>query len=319
MRWPARLLALVPGEAVLDPAGVAVAAVGSAGELGGWFGCGAAGLPPGCAAAGGPAGDVLVDRPWGLLDRLALGLAVDADAWAKTHDAAQDATGGEGVHLHPDARVHRTAVLDGSSGPIVVEAGADVQPFVFVQGPAWIGRGSVLAAHAQVRGPAAIGPGCKVGGEVKQLILGADSNKAHGGYLGDAVVGSWCNLGAGTTASNLKNTYGSVRVKLAAEANREDTGRTHQGPVLGDFVKTAIGTRLPTGCVVGTGACLAASAIAPAFVPPMAFTTDAGVAAAREDDFLRSVDRQLARRDRAPGPALRARLRELLGGSEAAP
>ncbi len=318
----ARLLALRPGEAVVDGAGVVVGVAGPAAALAAWAAGGAGGLPPGGAGAGGPAGGVLIDRPWGLLDRLTLGLAVDADAWAAGHAAGplafEHADGGEGVHLHPGARVHPTAVLDGSSGPVVVEAGADVQPFVFVQGPAWIGRGSVLAAHAQVRGPAAIGPGCKVGGEVKHLIFGSHSNKAHGGYLGDAVVGSWCNLGAGTTASNLKNTYGSVRVKLAADAEREDAGRSNQGPVVGDFVKTAIGTRLPTGCVVGTGACLAGSAIATSFVPRMTFTTDAGVAAAREDDFLRSVDRQLARRGRALGPALRARLRELLGGSEAA-
>ena len=109
--------------------------------------------------------------------------------------------------------------------------------------------------------------------------------------------------GAGTTASNLKNTYGHVRVKLSADADREDTGRTSQGPVIGDFVKTAIGTRLPTGCVVGTGACLAASAISPSFVPPMTFTTNAGVAAMRAEAFLRSGERQLGRRDRGLGRA----------------
>ena len=200
-RLAERLLTLAAGEAVVDEAGVVVAAVGPAAALAGWA-VGGGGLPTGCQAAGDPASGVLVDRPWGLLDRLNLGLAVDADAWVaeaeaehaidEDENAAEGAA--EGVHLHPDARVHPTAVLDGSSGPIVVEAGADVQPLVFVQGPAWIGRGSVLAAHAQVRGPAAIGAGCKVGGEVKHLIVGANSNKAHGGYLGDAVVGSWCNL-----------------------------------------------------------------------------------------------------------------------------
>ena len=302
-----RLRGLGAGRAVVDGGGAVVGArvAGEAAEA--WAAAGFSGLPAGVEAEGEPAAGVLIDRPWGLLTRLAAGLAVDAEALE-----AGVADRGDGVRVHPDARVHPSAALDAAAGPIVVEAGAEVGPFVSVLGPAWLHPGAVLAPHTQVRGPASIGARAKVGGEVKGLILGPDTNKAHGGYLGDAVVGCWCNLGAGTTASNLKNTYGPVRVKLSADADREDTGRTFQGPVIGDFVKTAIGTRLPTGCVIGTGACLAGSAIAPSFVPPMTFTTDAGVAAMEEGAFLRTVGRQMARRGEAPTPELVERLRALL-------
>ena len=306
-----RLASLRAGRAVVEPGGGVVGVAGRASAVAAWIRHGCRGLPAGVVAEEDgpkdPPEGVLVARPWDLLDRLARAIAADAEGWAAGGSAASG-----GVHADPSATLHPTAVLDASAGPVVVEAGARVHAFAWVQGPAWIGPDAVIAPHAQVRGPAAIGAGCKVGGEVKHLIVAADSNKAHGGYLGDALVGPWCNLGAGTTASNLKNTYGSVRVKLAADAEREDSGRTFQGPLIGAFVKTAIGTRLPTGCCVGTGACLAGSAMAPAFVPPMTFTTDAGVAAMEEAGFLRSLERQMARRGQTPGPALVERLRTLM-------
>ncbi|BAM05362.1 putative sugar nucleotidyl transferase [Phycisphaera mikurensis] len=310
-----RLAGLGVGEALVDADGAVLGVVAAAAAAAAWAASGFAGVPEGCRAAGRLGEAAAVRRPWDLLDRLALGLAVDADAWLPGGPDEDDPARGEGVHAHPEASIHPSAVIDGGAGPVVIEAGAAVQALAVIIGPVWIGRGVVVAPHTQLRGPVALGLGGKVGGEVKAAIVGAHSNKAHGGYLGDAVVGAWCNFGAGTTASNLKNTYGPVRVKLAADADREDTGRSSQGPIVGDFVKTAIGTRLPTGCCVGTGACLAGSAIAPSFVPPMTFTTDAGPAAMREEAFLTAVGRQLARRDRTPGPALAARLRALLRGS----
>lgn len=311
----ARLGSLKDGEALLTEAGEVLGAVAGAAEAAAWEAGGHRGLPAGCHAVAGlapestpapgpaPAAHPLLARPWDLLDRLGPGIEGDAGRL-------------RGPRIHASARVHPTACLDEAAGPVVVEAGAQVQAFALVEGPAWIGPDAVVSARAHLRGPVSLGPSCKVGGEVKGAIFGACSNKAHDGYLGDAVVGSWCNLGAGTTASNLKNTYGPVRVRLRAGAEREDTGRTFQGPILGDFVKTAIGTRLPTGCVVGTGACLAGSAMAPAFVPPMTFTTDAGSRAMEAEPFLVAVGRQMARRGQTPSEALGARLRAMIAEAE---
>src|SRR5690606_29763654 len=108
-------------------------------------------------------------------------------------------------------------------------------------------------------------PTCRIGGEVSHSIFQSFSNKTHGGYLGHALVGEWVNLGAATNASNLKNTYGSVRMQLAARGPREDTGLLQLGPILGDYVRTAIGTRIPTGAVIGTGCMISLSGFAPTF------------------------------------------------------
>src|SRR5699024_3671599 len=126
----------------------------------------------------------------------------------------------------------------------------------------------VIQPHALIRRYAAIGPFCKVAGEVSFSILQGYVNKGHSGFLGHAVIGAWCNFGAGTTASNLKNTYGHVRLQLAGDAAPIDTARMFHGPVMGDFVRTAIVTRLSTGTVLGTGCMIATSGFAPRFAAP---------------------------------------------------
>ena len=145
------------------------------------------------------------------------------------------------------------AVLDLRGGPIVLGPGATVQSGALIKGPVVIGANSTVAMGAQIYGPTALGPHCKVGGEVKGVSFQGYSNKGHHGYLGDSVIGRWCNLGAGTTCSNLKNTYGRVRQWNAISEELELTELQFCGVVMGDHVKCGIGTVINTGTVIGTG------------------------------------------------------------------
>jgi UDP-N-acetylglucosamine diphosphorylase / glucose-1-phosphate thymidylyltransferase / UDP-N-acetylgalactosamine diphosphorylase / glucosamine-1-phosphate N-acetyltransferase / galactosamine-1-phosphate N-acetyltransferase len=270
--------------------------------------------------------DMLIERPWHLLTRMEAMLLQDlqehAPAGLPRVDTVADATiagdfpvraaagaGEQGVVVEPGAR------LLSYDGPIVLEAGVRIGANAVIYGPCWIGPGSQIRPQAVIGPVVAIGPHCKVGGEVKHASLHGCTNKTHNGFLGHAIVGEWVNFGADTTASNLKNTYGTVRVQLDADAEPEDTGLTFHGPVIGDHVLTAIGTRLATGTCIGTGAMLALSTFAPKYVKPMHFHTDVGMQPYDIEGFITTARRRMARRGLEPDDALVNRWRELAGDS----
>jgi UDP-N-acetylglucosamine diphosphorylase/glucosamine-1-phosphate N-acetyltransferase len=150
--------------------------------------------------------------------------------------------GGADIELH--------VTFDVRLGPVVVESGASIESFSRVMGPCYIGPKSKLFS-AQIGGGTSIFESCKVGGQVENSVIMPRSNKAHHGYVGDSYVGEWVNLGAGSTFSNLKNTYGNVRVDIGQ--SRQDSGAIKLGPVVGDMCKVSIGALVFAGKVVGTG------------------------------------------------------------------
>jgi UDP-N-acetylglucosamine diphosphorylase / glucose-1-phosphate thymidylyltransferase / UDP-N-acetylgalactosamine diphosphorylase / glucosamine-1-phosphate N-acetyltransferase / galactosamine-1-phosphate N-acetyltransferase len=172
------------------------------------------------------------------------------------------------VHLHPGC------VLDASRGPVMLETGVSIGANSVVQGPCWLGPGTQVAPLSLIGPGTSIGPMCKVAGEIANSVILGFSNKAHYGFLGDSYLGQWVNLGAGTTTSNMKNTYGQISVKLGP--NTVASGRRFLGSVIGDHTKTAIGTRLMTGTYVGYCSSLATTAPPPRCVPSFTFLTDAG-------------------------------------------
>ena len=140
----------------------------------------------------------------------------------------------ENIHIGAGAKIGACAVLDASRGPI------------------FIGEGTIIHPQSFLRGPLYIGKQCRIGGEVVHSVILDYSNKGHYGFLGHSYVCSWVNLGAGTTNSNLKNNYGSV--KVFNDGKMVDTGQTFMGCFIGDYTKVAIGTLIYTGCVVGVSA-----------------------------------------------------------------
>ena len=147
-----------------------------------------------------------------------------------------------------------TAVFSADAGPIVLDDGVTVMDFDYFQGPLYVGPNSRITERSSVKGFTSIGPHCKIGGEVEACIVEAYSNKQHHGFLGHTYVGSWVNLGAGTSNSNLKNTYGGIRIMH--RGRRVETGMQFFGCVIGDFAKSAINTSIFTGKSIGVASML---------------------------------------------------------------
>ncbi|MDB5200917.1 MAG: glucose-phosphate thymidylyltransferase [Ferruginibacter sp.] len=140
--------------------------------------------------------------------------------------------------------------LNASTGPIYIAKNATVMEGNMVRGPFALGENSVLKMGSKVYGATSIGPGCVAGGEIKNSILFANSNKAHDGYLGDSVLGEWCNLGAGTSNSNVKNTGAAVKYIINEEQEMHYAGNK-AGLLMGDYSRAAINTSFNTGTIVG--------------------------------------------------------------------
>ncbi|MEO5798821.1 MAG: hypothetical protein ABIZ70_09265 [Gemmatimonadales bacterium] len=197
-------------------------------------------------------------------------------------------------------------VLDVRKGGIVLEQDVQVRSGTRIEGPARIRKGTWLVG-GQFRMISA-GMHCRLHGEVSTTAFAGYANKSHEGFIGHSIIGDWVNLGAGTINSNLKNTYGPVRLDIGT--TRIDTGRTNLGSLIGDHAKTAIGTLLPTGAIVGAGANLFAGPRAPKYTPPFAWggETDERLSV---DAFIETAKRVLPRRDVAVDATTEASLRAL--------
>lgn len=180
----------------------------------------------------------------------------------------------ENMYIGPDVQILPGAVLNAGNGPIIVDRGVNIRANSVITGPVYIGPECVIRTGADIREDCSFGPGCRVGGEVINCTFQEYSNKQHNGFLGQSFVGAWVNLGAGTTTSNLKNTYGIVRVPIGGKDRV--TGLQFMGSVIGDHAKLGIGTMLNTGTVVGFASHVLTSR-PPKFIPSFAWVTDQGI------------------------------------------
>jgi UDP-N-acetylglucosamine diphosphorylase / glucose-1-phosphate thymidylyltransferase / UDP-N-acetylgalactosamine diphosphorylase / glucosamine-1-phosphate N-acetyltransferase / galactosamine-1-phosphate N-acetyltransferase len=189
------------------------------------------------------------------------------------------------------ARVEPGVVFDLRQGVIVLEEGVEVRHGTRLEGPLYAGPHTRLLG-GYIRA-SVFGPWCVARGEIAASVFTGFANKAHDGFLGHSVLGHWVNLGAGTTTSNLKNTYGEIRLSVRGTAI--ETGRTFFGSLIGDHAKTAIGTMLPTGTVVGAGANVFGSSQVPKYIPPLTWGTG-GDSRVEEEGFLTIAGRVMPRR-----------------------
>jgi UDP-N-acetylglucosamine diphosphorylase/glucosamine-1-phosphate N-acetyltransferase len=144
--------------------------------------------------------------------------------------------------------VDEPVYFDTSRGPVLIADDVKIEAFSRIVGPALIGKGSVIHS-ARINGNCFIGDGCRVGGEVEESVVEAHSNKTHAGYLGHSYVGEWVNIGAGAVTSDLKNTYGPVRMETAA--GRVDTGLVKLGSFMAAMSKVSINSTIYAGRTVG--------------------------------------------------------------------
>jgi len=203
-----------------------------------------------------------------------------------------------------EAAIEPGVVFDTRNGPVVLESGVEVRSGARLEGPLWVGANTRL-----VGGPirnSAIGPWCVVRGEMSTTTMLGYANKSHEGFVGHSVLGRWVNLGAGTITSNLKSTYGLVR--LTVDGVGLETGQQFLGSLIADHAKTAIGTLLATGSVIGAGASVFDAVRAPKYIAPFAW---GGSAPDRMTlpKFLAIVERVLPRRNVPVTDAMRSYLR----------
>jgi UDP-N-acetylglucosamine diphosphorylase/glucosamine-1-phosphate N-acetyltransferase len=163
--------------------------------------------------------------------------------------------------------------LNASTGPIYIASGAEIQEGSCIRGPFVLLSDACVKMNTVVYGATTIGPKSIVGGEVKNSILFGNSNKAHHGYLGDSVIGEWCNLGAGTSNSNVKNTAGSISIWDESANAKRYVGKK-MGVCMGDYVKTAINTSITTGATIGVGANVFCAGLTPNIVPHFSWGID---------------------------------------------
>ncbi len=214
---------------------------------------------------------------------------------------------GERVKLEPGV------VLDASKGAVVISNDVSIGANSVIQGPCFLGPACQITPLTLLRPGVSAGNLCKLGGEISNSIFFGYSNKAHAGFVGDSYIGKWVNLGAGTTTSNLKNTYGEISVQIGSRTI--PTGRRFLGSLIGDHSKTAIGTRLMAGSYVGFGSMISTSAPSPKFVPSMSFLTDKGIEPYLLDKAVEVAKYVFSRRGRQWNPMDEQILRHVMNSA----
>ena len=262
-----------------------------------------------------------LSRPWHIRAHrdacIAADLAALADAFSSTPQPPHSSI--PRLHIAASAIIHPSVIFDTEPGPIVIADHAIIRPGAIIVGPAYIGPNSSVLERSLIKSNTAIGPYCKVAGEIGGTIFQGYANKSHEGHLGDSYIGEWANLGAGTTNSNLLNTYGDIICRplstppVPGGPPNEHTGQQFLGATIGDHVKTAICTRIMTGAIVGTGTMFAASTPLSGTIPPLSWITDSGTKPFAADKFVEIARTVMARRKVAMSAAYLGRLRELAG------
>lgn len=172
--------------------------------------------------------------------------------------------GAENIFAEEGAKVNY-CILNATDGPIYIGKNAEIQEGSLIRGSFGLGEGSRIKMGAKIYGATTIGPYCLAGGEIKNSILMNYSNKGHDGYLGDSVIGSWCNLGAGTSNSNLKNTAGVVKMYNKEKEVFENAGNKC-GLIMGDYSRCAINTSFNTGTLVGISCNIFGNSFPPKYI-----------------------------------------------------
>ena len=170
----------------------------------------------------------------------------------------------ENLFVAPGAKVS-CSVLNAESGPIYIGQNAQIEEGSLLRGPISIGDGSRVKMGTRIYGASTLGPKCLVGGEIKNSVLMGFSNKGHDGYLGDSVIGEWCNLGAGTSNSNLKNNASVVKIWSKEKDALVSVG-LKCGLLMGDYSRSAINTSFNTGTVVGVCCSIFGNSFPPKFI-----------------------------------------------------
>jgi UDP-N-acetylglucosamine diphosphorylase/glucosamine-1-phosphate N-acetyltransferase len=188
------------------------------------------------------------------------------------------------------------AIINTTNGPVYIGKDAEVMEGSIIRGPFALCEHSTLKMGAKIYGATTIGPHCKVGGEVSNSVIFGYTNKAHDGFLGNSVLGEWCNLGADTNTSNLKNNYGSVKLYNYKENKQIDTGLQFCGLIMGDHSKAGINTMFNTGTVVGLGSNIYGGSFPKTAIPNFSWGGSEGFENYKLDKLVETAEKVFERR-----------------------
>lgn len=210
----------------------------------------------------------------------------------------------EGVNI-------KASILNAEAGPIYIGKNAEIKEGSMIRGPFAMGENSMLNLGTKMHGDSSIGPYCKVGGEVSNCVFLGFSSKVHDGFLGNSVIGEWCNIGADTNTSNLKNNYGSVKVWNYYQKQYLDSQKLFCGLMLGDHSKVGINTMFNTGTVVGVSCNIFGGGFPPKFIPSYSWGGSEGIETFKLEQAFEVAERAMARRNKSLDNIDRAILREV--------
>ncbi|MCG5644846.1 GlmU family protein [Flavobacteriaceae bacterium LSUCC0859] len=254
---------------------------------------------------------LFIRQTWDLFSKNAAAIALDfdlitADRKSEPIPASVQTQGGYPIFIEPGAQLHFCS-LNATEGPIYIGKNAQIMEGSLVRGPFALGAFSMLKMGAKIYGATSVGAYSKVGGELNNSIVFSYSNKGHEGFLGNSVIGSWCNIGADTNTSNMKNSYEKVRLWDYSQERFVHTGLQFCGLMMGDHSKCGINTMFNTGTVVGVSANVFGAGFVKNFVPSFSwggiqnsqtFTFEkamqtAEAAMARKQEILEEEDREI--------------------------
>ena len=240
----------------------------------------------------------MVHYVWEIIDRIPKTLEEEIEKFGPNYKIISDhptahIVGGNKIYVNETSHIEPLVVLNAEKGPIIIMDKVHINSFAYLEGPLYIGNDTVIKPHTHIS-TSIVGPVCKLGGEIEKSIFQGNSNKVHDGHLGNAFLVEWVNIGAGTTNSNLKNTYSTVKVNLGQE--EIDTGRCFIGSFIGDNVKIGIGTQLNTGTVIGPCSNIISNSSSPKYFEPFSWYVEGNLASYRFEDFIETAKRVMHRR-----------------------
>ena len=215
------------------------------------------------------------------------------------------------IYIEEGAIIEPGALLFAEKGPIYIGKNAHIMANSVVRGPSAICDQSVVKMGAKIYEETTIGPVCKVGGEISNVIFHSYSNKPHDGYVGNSVFGQWCNLGADTNTSNLKNNYSHVKVVDWKTKKEYDTGQQFIGTIMGDHSKTGINSMLNTGTICGVCCNLFSDSYPPKFVPSFSWVSGNNIVPYHFEKAVEAMEKMMQRRSVPLIPAYRRMMKAI--------
>lgn len=239
-----------------------------------------------------------------------------SDQWRRMGSLEQ--VYGDHIFISEGAVIEPGVVLIAEDGPIYIGADAEIHAGSIIKGPVAICEGSIVKMSSRVYDATTIGPVCKAAGEISNSIMHSYSNKAHDGYLGNSLIGQWCNLGADTVTSNLKNNYSPIKITDWSSREHTETGQQFLGTIMGDHCKTSINCMLNTGTVMGVSVNVATNLFPPKFLPSFTWYQGSEAQLYKFDKALETMRLMMRRRNVELTPAYQRMMQQVLVEAQSA-